>query len=125
MFRRLLIVLVAVLLAFAPGVASAKLTRSTPIQMVGTGSAVQVTSNATIYCYVITFQADPGNAGYAYVGGSTVSSTSYQAALDAGVAYTLKVEGFQAAQGERYQLDDFYVLSTGPDFVCVTYEVIE
>lgn len=124
MFRRLLIVLVAVLLAFAPGVASAKLNRST-IMLTGNGAAQQVTTNSAIYARVITFHSKVGNAATVYIGGSTVSATVFQASLSAGGSYSIKAEGFYADQGEQYQVDDFFVFASAPDLVSVTFDGVE
>lgn len=122
--RRILLVLVALLLALAPVVAFGKLTRAT-IMITGNGAAQQVTTNAAIYARVITFHSKVGNGSTVYIGGSTVSATVFQASLSAGGSYSVKSEGFYAAQGEQYQLDDFYVFATNPDLVSVTYDGVE
>lgn len=122
--RRILFILVALLLALAPIAAFAKLNRTT-IMVTGNGAAQQVTTNAAIYARTITFHSKVGNAATVYIGGSTVSASVFQASLSAGGSYSVKAEGYYAAQGEQYQVDDFYVFATNPDLVSVTYDGVE
>lgn len=88
-----------------------------------TGSAIQATTDSTIYTRKITFQSRVGNGATVYVGLSGVSSSSHLASLSAGQAYTITPSVFLADQNEEFQLDDFYVIGTAADVVAISYEI--